>query len=121
VARSNDDEDVDDFECESGIADVLRKYKPDSITVQRMKSNFFTRRFDGKQHPTLPTELACHYCRYQYRHVLTDAQREDNKLLDQNRKHVRRCLICNVNLCPSCELEFHGIEMADLGKYFRGK
>ena len=121
VARSNDDEDVDDFECESGIADVLRKYKPDSITVQRMKSNFFTRRFDGKQHPTLPTELACQYCRYQYRHVLTDAQREDNKLLDQNRKHVRRCLICNVNLCPSCELEFHGIETADLGKYFRGK
>ena len=89
VARSsNDDEDIDDFECESGISDALQKYKPDSITAQRMKSNFFSRRFDGKQHPTLLMESACQYCCYQYRHVFTDAQQQDNKLLNQNRKHV---------------------------------
>ena len=34
VARSiNDDEDIDDFECESGISDALQKYRPVSIRV----------------------------------------------------------------------------------------
>ena len=123
VARSGrlDDEDIDDFKCESGISDTLQKYKPASITAQRVNSNFFCCRLDGKQHPTLPTESACQYCHYQYRHVLTDAQRKVNKYQDQNRKHERRCLICNVNLCPSCELEFHGIKASDLGQYFRRK
>ena len=68
VARSGrlDDEDIDDFECESGLSDTLQKYKPASITAQRVNSNFFCCRLDGKQHPTLPSESACQYCRYQY-------------------------------------------------------
>ena len=122
VARSNDSDDVDDFECESGIADALRKYKPVNITTQRMENNFFTRRFDGTLHPNLPAEGAtCQYCRYQYRHVFTYEQCRENAVLAQNRKHVRRCLKCNVNLCPPCELEFHGVKTSDLGQYFRGK
>ena len=48
VARSGrlDDEDIDDFECESGISDTLQKYKPASITAQRVNSNFFCRRLE---------------------------------------------------------------------------
>ena len=30
-----------------------------------------------------------------------------------NRESVRRCLVCNVNLCPNCELEFHGVNISN--------
>jgi hypothetical protein len=118
----DDDDDVDDFECDTGIARALQKYKPFSITHQRMKDCFFSRRFDGKQHPSLAaTNTTCQYCRFLYWHDFSEAQQQANQLRDQNRKHVRRCLVCNVNLCPSCELEFHGISTNDVRDYFRRK
>ncbi len=120
---SGDDNDEDvDLTCESGIAEALKKYKPFTVTPQRIQNpGFFSRRFDGRQHPTLPTESYCQYCRYQFQHVLTPAQQQASKLMGQNRKLVRRCLVCNVNLCSSCEHEFHGITAQDLGIYFRNK
>ena len=63
---SNVDKDIDDFECKYGISDALQKYKPVSITVQRLKSNFFSPCFNGKQHPTLLMESAYQYCHHQY-------------------------------------------------------
>ena len=123
TARGNDedDDDDDDFECESGIKEALKKHTPYSITTKRMESSFFSSRLDGRHHPTLPTESYCQYCRYQFLHVIDEESRSDNKLMEQNRKHVRRCLVCNVNLCSSCDLEFHGINTKDLGTYFKGR
>jgi hypothetical protein len=125
-SQSNDDDDSDgdedDFLCESGVAAALKKYKPASITSKRMKSDYFNLRLNGKLHPMIPAaEAYCQYCRYQHQHNFDDKQKQAYMTLEQNRKQVRRCLICNVNLCPTCELEFHGIERQDLSKYFRGK
>ena len=118
---NDDDDDEDDFFCDSGIVDVLKKYKPHSITEKRMKTNFFLHRLDAKQHPSLPTESRCQYCHYQFTHEYGDDLRRSNALQKQNRKHVRRCVVCNVNLCPDCDLEFHGVRREDLKKYFSGK
>ncbi len=125
-SQSNDDDDSDgdedDFLCKSGVAAALKKYKPASITSKRMKSDYFNLRLNGKLHPMIPAaEAYCQYCRYQHQHNFDDKQKQAYMTLEQNRKQVRRCLICNVNLCPTCELEFHGIERQDLSKYFRGK
>ena len=95
---NDDDDDEDDFFCDSGIVDVLKKYKPHSITEKRMKTNFFLHHLDAKQHPSLPTESQCQYCHYQFTHEYGDDLRRSNALQKQNRKHVRRCVVCNVNL-----------------------
>ena len=45
--------------------------------------------------------------------VMTKATGEGDK---RNRANVHQCLACNVNLCPICEIKFHGVRMCELAK-----
>ena len=49
-------------------------------------------------------------------HKLDDEQRKVCGKMLKNREHVRRCLVCNVNLCQVCENEFHGVRMCETEK-----
>jgi hypothetical protein len=38
--------------------------------------------------------------------------------MEQNRQFILRCLVCNVNSCPNCINEWHGVDMRDTNKLF---
>jgi hypothetical protein len=38
--------------------------------------------------------------------------------MEQNRQFILSCLVCNVNLCPNCINEWHGVDMRDTNKLF---
>ena len=44
------------------------------------------------------------------------AQKDAFELMKWNRANVRRCLVCNVNLCHICEIEFHEVKMSETTK-----
>ena len=107
-----------DFTCESGILGYLKEVKQSSMNKARVEGNFFVRRFDGLRHGTVSCgnklpDMHCQYCYYQWSNNFNDEQKESNITMKRNRKEIRRCLVCNVNLCPMCENEFHGIMMSD--------
>jgi hypothetical protein len=52
----------------------------------------------------------------EYKYEFDDAQRREYGKMEKNREHVRRCLVCNVNLCFICENEFHGVQMCETAK-----
>ena len=88
----------------------------------------FDDRFDGKFHPSIEAKprRPCQYCQYLQKQnddsvgrIIQNKKRKrtsGNKLIKpikratRNCNNVRRCLICNVELCPDCFNEFHGIE-----------
>jgi len=116
TGREEEDEDAFDFTCESGIADYLKRVKQTTVNESRLRTNFFPRRLDGRRHGTVPCPgnvAHCQYCYYQWSNVFDDQQKEVSTWMKQNRKQIRRCLVCNVNLCYICEHEFHGISMQD--------
>ncbi len=118
----DDDDDKDDYDCESGWKQITKKYKVDYITNNRMSSNFFVHRLDGRRHPAIPTSAHCQYCYYIYKYELNDDKKAVSDIMTQNRKdvhlcltcNVNLCLTCNVNLCVKCEMEFHGIKLDNL-------
>ena len=88
------------------------------MTIHRINSGFFYRRLNGLRHPSVPNytaTVACQYCHYQWRQL--EDKKDTRKAfanLKQNRYgQIRRCMVCNVNLCSFCENEFHGIRMTD--------
>ena len=116
---SDRDEHGWDLTCPSGIENYLSSVKVTSITKNRLEGGHFLRRLDGLRHASWPVSgVTCQYCHYQYSHVLKDDQKQKGVLdwTRQNRKTIRRCLVCNVNLCPFCENEFHGIMMSDTAR-----
>ena len=50
--------------------------------------------------------------------MLNDVGKESRMDMKQNRRSMRRCLVCNVNLCPVCENEFHGIDTSHAKQMF---
>lgn len=80
------------------------------ITKNRMDSNFFSKRHDGKFHPSIPTtshNAYCQYCKY--------------KSSKEYKKRIERCLICDVNLCWSCRLEWHGHDLGAVNRMLSKK
>jgi hypothetical protein len=117
VKESQLDEDVD-LNCDSGRANYLATKKTEVMTKKAMKMNDkWPRRFDGMRHASLPLSARhCQYCLYQFKYELDDEQRKVCGKKYKNREHVRRCLVCNVNLCYICENEFHGVQMCKTAK-----
>ena len=114
--RVSPDIEHHDLTCESGIAAYLENVKPTTITKNRMNNGFFVRRLDRRRHPTVSVTdkvKKCQYCAYQFSNELTDRQKESFGYMYQNRHDIRRCMVCNVNLCSVCENSFHGVDMAD--------
>jgi len=102
----------------SGREKYLESTQPNHMTRKAMDSNkHWPKRFDGLRHASLPvTGKICQYCKFQYTHDFDDRQREANPKMLRNQANVRRCLVCNVNLCPICEIEFHGVRMCESAK-----
>jgi hypothetical protein len=104
------EEDVD-LDCDTGRENYLNNKHPTPMTRKAMETNKpWPKRYDGLQHTSLPvTDKHCQYCYFQYTHDFNDKQREAHPRMEINRAHVRQCLVCNVNLCSICEIEFHGV------------
>ena len=117
VDESKLEEDVD-LDCESGRNDYLDTVKPTPMTRKAIETNKpWPKRYDGLRHASLPVTMRhCQYCLYQYTYDFNDSQREVNPMMARNRAYVRRCLVCNVNLCSICEIEFHGVRMCESAK-----
>ena len=91
--------------------------KPSRITNERMDRGYFDRRLDGLRHGRIPAvpNTYCQYCYYQWT-KFDDTKKEAFNYMCKNRGRIWRCLLCNVNLCPVCDMEFHGISMQDKSK-----
>ena len=105
-----------DFSCPSGIATYLKNNKVHHITKERMDRNFFNRRLDGQRHAWIHAlnKHSCQYCHYMWANELDDTQRVTFMCKKQKKYKIIRCLVCNVNLCNSCDHEFHGVELGSL-------
>ena len=118
-SNANDVEAFYDFTCEEGRDEYFATNKPLNITKTRMNNGYFSKRWDGKYHPDLPTSLPsayCQYCRYRYQHHHNALEKKHTKWMFNNRARISRCLTCNVNLCWSCKLEWHGVKLEGLSK-----
>jgi hypothetical protein len=100
-----------DITTAEGREEWFANNKTSNITEKRMGNNYFSDRFDGRFHPSIP-KIAdadyCQYCRYKYSHMCNIQDRGMNNWMHNNRAKVSRCLVCNVNLCWACNLEWHG-------------
>ena len=108
-----------DLTNKTGRNEYLTAVKPSRITKVRLENGFFTYRFDGQRHCTVParTNDMCQLCFYTWTHELDNDQRKETdgkkkKYKERNRDRVSRCLVCNVNLCEDCDNKFHGVELA---------
>ncbi len=117
VNEAQADEDVD-LSCSTGREEYLRKKAPTVMTQKAMLTNKkWPRWFDGMRHASLPvSDRHCQHCHLQYHYEFNDSQREAFSKMKKNQTHVWRCLVCNVNLCPVCENEFHGVQMCETAK-----
>lgn len=102
-----------DFTTQNGIDEFL-----DKETGKPVNSNKFARRFDGQFHATIRAlpNSRCQYCYYQYKHQYDNNARRVYGFMEKNRTGTSRCLVCNVNLCPNCMNEWHGIDMRDTNR-----
>jgi hypothetical protein len=115
VNEAHLDEEVD-LNCDTGREEYLAMKAPTVMTKKTMRMNDkWPRWFDGMRHASLPVTMRhCHYCHYQYKYEFDDEQRKVFQKMHKNREHVRRCLVCNVNLCYICKNEFHGVQCVSL-------
>jgi hypothetical protein len=107
-----------DLDSDTGRANYLRDHNPTIMMNNAMRTNKpWPRRFDGLRHASLPvTRKHCLYCYYQYTCEYNDAQKKSLPWMEQNRKHVQRCLESNINLCEICEIKFDGVRMCETTK-----
>ena len=117
VNQKKIEEEVD-LDCDTGRQHYLSTTVPTKMTRNGIQTNKpWPKRHNGLRHASLPvTSIHCQYCLFQYTHDFDDNQREANPKMERNRANVRRCLVCNVNLCPICEIEFHGVRMCESAK-----
>ena len=110
-----------DLSCQTGIDEYLASNHGTKITKGNMAGSGFARRFDGRYHSTVkaPSITRCQYCYYIWKHTMNVKEQETLDHMEQNRQFIFRCLVCNVNLCPNCINEWHGVDMRDTNKLFR--
>jgi hypothetical protein len=108
------------LDCSTGRGreTYLEKRAPTLMTKKAIETNKpWPKRNDGLRHASLPVNMRhCQYCYFQYTYDFDDSQREVNLIMQRNRAHMRQCLVCNVNLCSICEIEFHGVRMCESAK-----
>jgi hypothetical protein len=94
------EEDVD-LDCDSGREKYLASTQPHHMTRKAMELNkHWPKWFNGLRHASLPVSgKICQYCKFQYIHDFDDRQREANPKMERNQANVKRCLVCNINLC----------------------
>ena len=112
---------VDDDGCQTEIDEYLASNHGTKITKGNMAGSGFARLFDERYHSTVkaPRITRCQYCYYVWRHTMNAKEQETCDYMEQNRQSILRCLVCNVNLCPNCINEWHGVDMRDTNKLFR--
>jgi len=107
-----------DFTTQRGINEYCTEVKTCSITAKRINSGYFMRRLDGLRHNLVAVpaqgDKSCQYCRYKFNNTMDAEQRSVNDYMRNNRTQPRRCLVCNVNLCPECEFEWHGVDVTNM-------
>ena len=99
------------FGTDKGRLNYCTSVKTHSITLQRMNSNWFHERENGRFHPSIPNSYEaayCQYCRFKYLHKLPERSKERHKWMVNHRNKIQRCLVCNVNLCWDCFNKWHG-------------
>ena len=111
---------ADDDGCQTEIDEYLASNHGTKITKGNMAGSGFARRFDGRYHSTVkaPSITRCQYCYYVWKHTMNAEEQETWDHMEQNRQFILRCLVCNVNLCPNCINEWHGVDMRDTNKLF---
>ncbi len=104
-----------DLGSSTGWEESLRKKAQTVMTQQAMITNKrWPCQFDGMHHASLlVSDQHCQYCHFQYHYEFNNSQSETFSKMEKNRMHIWQCLVCNVNLCPACEIEFHGIQMCE--------
>jgi hypothetical protein len=109
-----------DLSCQTGIDEYLASNHGTKLTKGNMAGSGFARRFDGRYHATVkaPSITRCQYCYYVWKHTFNAKEQETWDHMEQNRQFILRCLVCNVNLCPNCINEWHGVDMRDTNKLF---
>ena len=112
------DNEMINFKCQTEINEFLDNNPGTKITKKGMEGNRFERRLDGRYHSTVRAKAnaRCQYCYYIWKHTYTAKEQDTYGYREQNRAHTVRCLVCNVNLCPICMNEWHGVEMSDTNK-----
>ncbi len=102
-----------DLSSVESVNKFLKESRPDSITDKKLDSDHFSSRFDGFMHTCLPIFKdghRCQYCYYKWRKMnQVEQEQKENKKMERNGTMLRRCVKCNVNLCWTCELEWHGV------------
>jgi len=112
-SSSQPNENFYDLTAKEGRQDFFHFNRPEKMIPQRMESNYFSMRWDGKIHPSLPIPTTkynsyCQYCKYKWTNYVPDAMKQECKYMNDNRKGIERCLTCKVNFCWSCRMEWHG-------------
>ena len=105
-----------DFLCQARVDKYLDKVKQSTMNCMCMQSNYFHRRFDGFQHPTVCSIFQSdrsQYFYYQWVNEFTNEHKEVTKYMKNDQKNIWRFLVCNVNLCQFCESKLHGVRMGD--------
>ena len=109
-----------DLTTEDGREEFFHFVAPMSLTKKRMDGAYFSCRFDGQFHPSLPVkqiEAYCQYCRYKFTYQMTERERANNPGMKKNRYGIQRCLTCRVNLCWECRNTWHGLQMSSLNAF----
>ena len=107
-----------DLRTEEGREEYVALVKPSTITAKRMGVGaFFTCRFDGMFHPSIPVKqwnAYCQYCKYKY-NAMCEFEQQHNVSMRQNKGvNVERCITCNVNLCWQCRITWHNVSLERL-------
>ncbi len=110
------EERVYDLQSSQGWKDYLREVKTKRIMKTTLEGGVFKHHLNGMRHNSIQAKKNdhCQYCYFQYMNEVLESKREHYPELRQNQSSVRKCLQCNVNLCPQCDNIFHG---ADLSTY----
>ena len=110
---------------DKGRLAYCQEVRTHNVTVNRMEDNWFKDRTNGRYHPSIENAFEgayCQYCRFKWQHRITNERTKTiNKWMFNYRAHIKRCLVCNVNLCWSCFNDWHGFSIGALNSMARQK
>lgn len=111
-----------DFSTRKKVEKYLKQVDAERITEGKLANSHFARRLDGMFHPSVDAlkQNGCQYCFFKWKNEMDEEEQELNKKMEKNRAGVRRCLICNVNLCGACFNDWHGFAMSNTIKLLTG-
>ena len=107
-----------DLSDSTGIKHFLEEKAATKITKKSLEGTLHSRRLDGRFHCFVKAlySMRCQYCYYVYSNEYNEMQQEVYEFKRQNKQNTVRCLTCNVNLCPNCWNEWHGVDMRDTNR-----